>query len=96
MRSGYQLTYYRSQHEPYGEDYSLDTQGLLTQALKQVSQELERRSVLFVGDTSLRIEALKRAHRLVSDSAQSFISNDADARAARNLHCVCLTRYLLF
>lgn len=58
MRSGYQLTHYRSQHEPYDEDYSLDTKGLLTQALKQVSQEFERRSVLFVEDTSVRIEAL--------------------------------------
>lgn len=61
MRSGYQLHHYRSQHEPYDEDYSLNTQGLLTWALKQVSQEFERRSVFFVEDTSLRIEALSGA-----------------------------------
>ena len=58
MRSGYQLSHYRSQHEPYDEDYSLGTAGLLSEALKQVSQEFERRSVLFVEDTSVRIEAL--------------------------------------
>jgi inosine/xanthosine triphosphate pyrophosphatase family protein/dephospho-CoA kinase len=58
MRSGYQLSHYRSQHEPYDEDYSLGTEGLLGEALKQVSQEFQRRSVLFVEDTSVRIEAL--------------------------------------
>ena len=58
MRSGYQLSHYRSQHEPYDEDYSLGTAGLLSEALKQVSQEFERRSVLFVEDTSVRVEAL--------------------------------------
>src|ERR1700722_12404331 len=58
MRSGYQLSHYRSHHEPYDEDYSLGTEGLLTKALKQVSQDFERRSVLFVEDTSVRIEAL--------------------------------------
>lgn len=58
MRNGYQLSHYRSQHEPYDEDYSLGTRGLLAAALKQVSQEFERRSVLFVEDTSLRLEAL--------------------------------------
>lgn len=61
MRSGYQLSHYRSQHEPYDENYSLGTKGLLTEALKQVSQEFERRSVLFVEDTSVRIEALSDA-----------------------------------
>ena len=58
MRSGYQLNHYRSHHEPYDEDYSLGTEGLFTKALKQVSQDFERRSVLFVEDTSVRIEAL--------------------------------------
>lgn len=61
MRSGYQLSHYRSTHEPYEEDYSLDTEGLLAEALKQVSQEFERRSVLFVEDTSVRIEALSNS-----------------------------------
>ena len=37
MRSGYQLRHYRSRHEPYDEDYSLGTQGLLSNALTQVS-----------------------------------------------------------
>ena len=58
MRNGYQLSHYRSQHEPYDENYALGTQGLLSEALKQVSQEFGRRSVLFVEDTSLRLEAL--------------------------------------
>ncbi|MEF2546256.1 non-canonical purine NTP pyrophosphatase [Aurantimonas sp. E1-2-R+4] len=58
MRNGYQLNHYRSRHEPYDEDYSLGTEGLLSEALKQVSQEFERRSVFFVEDTSLRLEAL--------------------------------------
>ncbi len=58
MRSGYQLSHYRSHQEPYDEDYSLDTKGLLGKALQQVSGDFERRSVIFVEDTSVRIEAL--------------------------------------
>ena len=58
MRSGYQLRHYRSRHEPYDEDYSLGTRGLLNNALKQVSQDFDLRSMFFVEDTSLRLEAL--------------------------------------
>jgi inosine/xanthosine triphosphate pyrophosphatase family protein/dephospho-CoA kinase len=58
MRSGYQLRHYRSQYEPYEEDYSQGTRGLLTKALKQVSQDFDVRSMFFVEDTSLRLEAL--------------------------------------
>jgi inosine/xanthosine triphosphate pyrophosphatase family protein/dephospho-CoA kinase len=61
VRHGYQLNHYRSQNEPYDEDYSLGTEGLLTKALRQVSQDFERRSVFFVEDTSLRIEELSDA-----------------------------------
>jgi inosine/xanthosine triphosphate pyrophosphatase family protein/dephospho-CoA kinase len=60
-RHGYQLHHYRSQNEPYDEDYSAGTSGLLTKALQQVSQDFERRSVFFVEDTSLRIEVLSDA-----------------------------------
>ncbi len=58
MRSGYRLRHYSGRHEPYDEDYSLGTEGLLTNALKQVSSEFGLRSMFFVEDTSLRIEAL--------------------------------------
>lgn len=58
MRSGYRLLHYRSQQEPYEEDYTLGTEGLLTKALTQVSQDFDVRSMFFVEDTSVRLEAL--------------------------------------
>ncbi|MDZ5698698.1 non-canonical purine NTP pyrophosphatase [Chelativorans sp. M5D2P16] len=85
MRSGYQLTHYRSQHEPYDEDYSLDTQGLLTQALKQVSQEFERRSVLFVEDTSLRIEAVSGTTDYPGTRVKEWFSETSFAELDRQI-----------
>jgi inosine/xanthosine triphosphate pyrophosphatase family protein/dephospho-CoA kinase len=61
-RHGYQLNHYRSNNEPYDEDYSVATEELLAKALTQVSQDFERRSVFFVEDTSLRIEAFSDEH----------------------------------
>ncbi len=85
MRSGYQLTHYRSQQEPYDEDYSLDTEGLLTQALKQVSQEFERRSVLFVEDTSVRIEALSDVTDYPGTRVKEWFSETSFAELDRQI-----------
>lgn len=57
-RFGFRVRHYRSEREPYDEDYSLGTEKLLTNALRQVSEGFALRSVLFVEDTSVRIDAL--------------------------------------
>jgi inosine/xanthosine triphosphate pyrophosphatase family protein/dephospho-CoA kinase len=58
MRWGYLLKHYRGNHEPYDEDYSYGTELMLSQAVRQVSSEFNVRSLFFVEDTSLRIDAL--------------------------------------
>jgi dephospho-CoA kinase/inosine/xanthosine triphosphate pyrophosphatase family protein len=58
MRHGYPLRHYSGRREPYDEDYSLGTELLLGRAIEQVNAEFGVRSIFFVEDTSLRIEAL--------------------------------------
>jgi len=58
MRSGYELRHFKGNREPYEENYALGTEELLSRAIKQVNEEFGVRSVFFVEDTSLRIEAL--------------------------------------
>lgn len=58
MRHGYELRNFRGKREPYDEDYELGTAGLLTRAVNQVKAEFGVRSIFFVEDTSVRIEAL--------------------------------------
>jgi inosine/xanthosine triphosphate pyrophosphatase family protein/dephospho-CoA kinase len=57
-RAGCKLEHYRGKTEPYDEDYSDGTQSLLEKAVKQVRDKFFIRSIFFVEDTSLRIEAL--------------------------------------
>lgn len=58
MRHGYELKHFRGRKEPYDEDYELGTAGLLTRAINQVKDEFSVRSIFFVEDTSVRIDAL--------------------------------------
>lgn len=58
MRHGYELRNFRGKREPYEENYELGTVGLLTRAIDQVKAEFGVRSIFFVEDTSVRIEAL--------------------------------------
>jgi inosine/xanthosine triphosphate pyrophosphatase family protein len=58
MRHGYGLRHFRGDNEPYDEDYEQGTAGLLTRAINQVKAEFGVRSIFFVEDTSVRIEAL--------------------------------------
>ena len=60
VRHGYHLRHYKGHREPYDEDYSLGTEQLLGRAIEQVSAEFGLRSIFFVEDTSLRVEALSR------------------------------------
>jgi len=62
MRHGYELKQFRGRREPYDEDYDVGTLGLLTRAVDQVKAEFGVRSIFFVEDTSVRIEALSRAN----------------------------------
>jgi|SRR5450432_1926244 inosine/xanthosine triphosphate pyrophosphatase family protein len=57
-RRGYELRHFRIGSEPYDEDYSLGTETLLTKAITQVNADFNVRSLFFVEDTSLRIDAL--------------------------------------
>jgi inosine/xanthosine triphosphate pyrophosphatase family protein/dephospho-CoA kinase len=61
VRHGHPLKHFRSRREPYDEDYSLGTEELLARAIKQVSADFRLRSIFFVEDTSLRVEALSNA-----------------------------------
>jgi inosine/xanthosine triphosphate pyrophosphatase family protein/dephospho-CoA kinase len=58
VRSGYLLRHFKGHREPYDEDYSLPTEQMLTRAVQQVNAEFGIRSIFFVEDTSLRLEAL--------------------------------------
>lgn len=58
MRHGYDLRHFKGNREPYDENYALGTSALLTEAIRQVNEQFGIRSVFFVEDTSLRIEAL--------------------------------------
>lgn len=61
VRSGYLLRHFKGDREPYDEDYSLPTEEMLRHAIEQVNAEFGIRSIFFVEDTSLRIEALSNA-----------------------------------
>ena len=58
VRSGYLLRHFTIHREPYDEDYSLSTEDMLTRAIQQVNDEFGVKSIFFVEDTSLRLEAL--------------------------------------
>jgi dephospho-CoA kinase/inosine/xanthosine triphosphate pyrophosphatase family protein len=58
VRSGYLLRHFTAYREPYDEDYSLPTEEMLTRAIQQVNAEFGIKSIFFVEDTSLRLEAL--------------------------------------
>jgi dephospho-CoA kinase/inosine/xanthosine triphosphate pyrophosphatase family protein len=60
MRHGYTLRHFKGRREPYDEDYSLGTERLLARAIEQVNAEFSVRSIFFVEDTSLYLEALSR------------------------------------
>jgi dephospho-CoA kinase/inosine/xanthosine triphosphate pyrophosphatase family protein len=61
VRSGYLLRHYTGNREPYDEDYSLPTEQMLTRAIEQVNAEFGIKSIFFVEDTSLRLEALSES-----------------------------------
>src|ERR1700749_1327079 len=58
VRHGGNLRHFTGRREPYDEDYTLGTRDLLIRAIGQVNAEFGIRSVFFVEDTSLRINAL--------------------------------------
>lgn len=57
-RLGYIVRHYRGINEPYDEDYHLGTEALLERAVQQLADNFGLRSVFFVEDTSLRLDAL--------------------------------------
>jgi inosine/xanthosine triphosphate pyrophosphatase family protein/dephospho-CoA kinase len=58
VRSGYLLRHFTAHREPYDEDYSLPKEDMLNRAIQQVNAEFGVKSIFFVEDTSLRLEAL--------------------------------------
>jgi len=57
-RSGITLKQFRSRTDPYAEDYRVGKERLLMRAIAEILQGVGRQSLLFVEDTSLRIDAL--------------------------------------
>jgi inosine/xanthosine triphosphate pyrophosphatase family protein/dephospho-CoA kinase len=57
-KAGLILRHFRTRTEPYHEEYSLGKHELLTRALEEVRSRVGAGSILFVEDTSIRIEAL--------------------------------------
>ena len=57
-KSGLLLNHFRSQTDPYEEDYEAGRESLLIRALKQVTDTIGGSSFVFVEDTSVRIECL--------------------------------------
>ena len=57
-RLGLNIRHYRSSQDPYEEDYSGDKYSLLERAISEIRKSLNARSIFFVEDTSVRIEAL--------------------------------------
>lgn len=55
---GQTLSHFRANREPYEEDYSLPKDELLRRAIMQVRNQFLVRSIFFVEDTSIRIDAL--------------------------------------
>lgn len=60
-RHGLEVGYFRSRTDPYDEDYSGTSETLLVQAIGQVTEEVGRAHIVFVEDTSLRLEALSQS-----------------------------------
>lgn len=62
QRSGLpNLRHYSTHTDPYTEDYSLGKERLLFNAIEQITQTAGRNTLLFVEDTSLRLDALSEA-----------------------------------
>jgi inosine/xanthosine triphosphate pyrophosphatase family protein/dephospho-CoA kinase len=57
-RVGLLLQHFRSNTDPYAEDYSLGKDRLLTRAIDEIKSRVGRGTLFFVEDTSLRLEAL--------------------------------------
>ena len=57
-RHGLMVDYFKSKTEPYDEDYAGDTTDLLSKAIAQVTDQIGAGHLVFVEDTSLRLEAL--------------------------------------
>ena len=62
-RHGLTVDYFKSKTDPYDEDYRGTTSDLLTRAISQVTEQVGRGNLVFVEDTSVRIEALSEAAR---------------------------------
>lgn len=57
-RFGLVLNQFRGRSEPYSEDYSIGTHGLLARAIREIVATVGRSNLFFVEDTSMRLEAL--------------------------------------
>src|SRR5438067_2024639 len=55
---GLRLNHFKSRNEPYSEDYSGSKDDLLRRGLEEVVTSIGRGSLVFVEDTSIRIDAL--------------------------------------
>lgn len=88
-KRGLIVDYFRSRTEPYDEDYGGSSQDLLEKSLTAVTKQIGRGHLLFIEDTSVRIEALSSSERDVPGlevkdwfAQTSFAECDAAIEAA--------------
>jgi len=62
-RSGLPLKQFRGNRKPYFEDYSSTKENLLAGAIREVTETIGHRSLIFFEDTSVRIDALSDSGR---------------------------------
>lgn len=75
QREGQTLNHFRATREPYEEDYSLSKEDLLRRAISQVRNEFLVRSVFFVEDTSIRIDAFSSEEDVPGLRAKEWFSS---------------------
>lgn len=83
--AGERVEHFRARREPYDEDYSLPKHELLKSAIQQVRDEFLVRSIFFVEDTSIRIEALSDADDYPGLSAKEWFAETDFAELDKQL-----------
>jgi inosine/xanthosine triphosphate pyrophosphatase family protein len=79
--SGVRLTQFIAGAEPYDEDYELSPRDMLRQALDQAVRAAGRSSLVFVEDTTVRIEALSSVdHDFPGLATKEWFSGSSQSR----------------
>ncbi len=86
VRHGYLLRHFKGHREPYDEDYSLPTAQMLTRAIQQVNAEFGIKSIFFVEDTSLRLDALSESSDFPGLKVKEWFASSTFEEVDRLIH----------